>query len=413
MKKSIALLLSLALMLTLLVGCGGSKIENYSDEEVLAAEKAAESARDKSRPVNAYPADTVVCTVNGRECTWDEYFYWLNNYRISLENSIGPIEDWDALNQYYTSNTNEEVVRTLAQSDFLYYALCYGLADDAGVATTAEEAAAELETEADSFLGDGDGVYSDEEKQAFEDYLAENDLSYDVQLLLARKHMSEQAYYYFVTADYTDEDVMAWAGEKGYMSAKHILFLTVDNTTREALTDEEIAAAKASADALYDELSEAKAAADDDPDALVEQGAEQTASAEAPKTQLDSFLALFDDRMIEKSEDSGLATHPDGYVFLPGEMVAAFETAVQSLDEEYGMSEVVESDYGYHIILRQPLSPEAVLGQDSYGYDITLRTYALNNLFSTALQDAETTAVIEWAEGFEAIDLAALFASAE
>ncbi len=390
MKRTLALLLSLCLLLALCAGCGSSKIESYSDEEVAAAEEAAAVAREQSDPVNAFAADTVVCTINGRDCTWEEYYYWLNNYRMDIENKLGLIEDWDALNAYYTSNTNEEVVRSLAQSEMLYCQLILGLADKAGVLCSDEDAAAELALEADSFFGDGNGEYSEEEKQAFEDYLVEQRISYDLQLLIAKERISEQNYFEYMTAQITDDDVLEWANAQGYMSAKHILLMTVDSQTREPLSDGEIAAAGEKAQELYAQLAEAQKAGDEE-----------------------AFLALFDELMNENSADTGLALHPNGYVFLPGEMVSEFETAVQELDENYAMSQPVESPYGWHIILRQPLDPDEVLGQNSYGYDVTLRDYALNNIFSAANQDEAAVADIQWADGFEELDLAALFATVE
>lgn len=58
----------------------------------------------------------------------------------------------------------------------------------------------------------------------------------------------------------------------------------------------------------------------------------------------------FDDMMFMYSEDSGLKAYPDGYTFARGEMVKAFENQAFSLNKGE-MSEVFESELGYHIIL--------------------------------------------------------------
>ena len=55
--------------------------------------------------------------------------------------------------------------------------------------------------------------------------------------------------------------------------------------------------------------------------------------------------------MNQYSEDTGLESSPDGYVFSAGKMVEAFESATRSL-EPGQLSGIVESEFGYHIILR-------------------------------------------------------------
>ena len=50
-------------------------------------------------------------------------------------------------------------------------------------------------------------------------------------------------------------------------------------------------------------------------------------------------------------EVTGLESSPDGYVFSAGKMVEAFESATRSL-EPGQLSGIVESEFGYHIILR-------------------------------------------------------------
>ena len=92
-------------------------------------------------------------------------------------------------------------------------------------------------------------------------------------------------------------------------------------------------------------------------------------------------------------------------------MVEEFEQAVQALDDDLGLSGVVESDFGYHIILRLPLDPDGVLGQNRYGYDVTLRDYVLNNIFSQTNSKAAEDVSVEWTDGFDTIDLARLFAT--
>ena len=126
----------------------------------------------------------------------------------------------------------------------------------------------------------------------------------------------------------TDAEVMAYLEEIGTYRAKHILLATIDLATREPLDDESIAQKKAAADDLLVQLR----------------------GAEDP-------IALFDQLMNQYSEDTGLETNPDGYTTQKGEMVAPFEQAALAL-KDGEISDVVESDCGYHIILRLPINPD-------------------------------------------------------
>lgn len=106
----------------------------------------------------------------------------------------------------------------------------------------------------------------------------------------------------------------------GCYKAKHILFLTVDEQTRQPLDEEKIKEAEQNANAVYK-----RALAGED----------------------------FDTLMNEYSQDPGLSSNPDGYVFSSGEMVPAFENCTASLAiDAIGLC---RSDFGYHIIKRLPL----------------------------------------------------------
>ena len=125
----------------------------------------------------------------------------------------------------------------------------------------------------------------------------------------------------------TDAEVMAWMDEAGFYRAKHILLLTTDPSTREPLDEAAIAQKKEQIDGFLAQLR----------------------AAEDP-------IALFDQLMNEHSEDGGLAANPEGYTTSRGEMVAPFENAALAL-KDGEISDVVESEFGYHIILRLPLDP--------------------------------------------------------
>ncbi len=104
-----------------------------------------------------------------------------------------------------------------------------------------------------------------------------------------------------------------------YRKAKHILILTQDNNGK-ALSEEEQTSKKELAESLFDRIA-----------------------------QGEDFDAL----MKEYSQDPGLSTNPDGYVFGSGEMVPEFEQATDSVSA--GEVTMCKSVYGYHIIKRLPI----------------------------------------------------------
>ncbi|MBQ4088227.1 MAG: peptidylprolyl isomerase [Clostridia bacterium] len=85
-------------------------------------------------------------------------------------------------------------------------------------------------------------------------------------------------------------------------------------------------------------------------------------SEQAEKTAKDVYRyakagTKFDQLIEDFGEDPGMEQNPDGYVFTDGEMVAPFENAVKALPVG-GISQPVESDFGYHVIMRMPLPEE-------------------------------------------------------
>ncbi len=89
--------------------------------------------------------------------------------------------------------------------------------------------------------------------------------------------------------------------------------------------------------------------------------AEVLANAEAILAELQSSEDLENDfhtLMLEHSEDPGSTSQPEGYTATKGQMVEPFEVASLAL-EVGGLSGIVESVFGYHIIYRLPLEADA------------------------------------------------------
>ena len=99
-----------------------------------------------------------------------------------------------------------------------------------------------------------------------------------------------------------------------------------------------------------------------------------------------------------------MTVYTDGYVFGPGQMVQAFYDAAQALGENE-VSEPVESSYGYHVIVRLPVSPDMTPLDSTQ----TLRTMAAASQFSTVVTGWLDSAELVWQDGFDGFTPGGLF----
>ena len=283
------------------------------------------------------PGDTVVAQVGDVDITAAELLYWvaysadsmLSYYSTYFGITELPWDTEDASGVTLTQGTLDNALRTAA-----LYALIPGIAEGEGVTLSQDfqdTFADQLATMTEAMGGeDVMAMYLWQYPLTPELYtqLCESE---DLNGQLQDKYFGENG-----TMKPTDADLLSYIqNDRKLYSVKHILLLTKDmsktvtnddGTTGYApLDDETIAQKKAKADELLQQLR-----ASDDP------------------------VALFDQLMNENSEDTGLAANPDGYTTSKGAMVPEFEQAALAL-KEGEISDVVESDYGYHIILRLPL----------------------------------------------------------
>ena len=175
----------------------------------------------------------------------------------------------------------------------------------------------------------------------------------------------------------TDEEVIAALEEEGYLSAVHILFMTIDPTTGKELEESVIAEKLKKAEAVVEELRAIK-----DPDEM---------------------LKRFAELKEQYCEDTGKQTYPDGYTFTTGTMVKEFEETVKALGE-YEISDPVKTSYGYHVIVRLPLRSDSTLmnGQSS---PVAARQSVAQNGITKALDTWFEAHPATYAEGLEALDL--------
>ena len=329
-KRLLALALSGVLMLGGLTACGKVAV---TLPEYDPATLDTTTITDLTEFLMGVPGDTAIATLNGTDITADEFIYWIvaycDNVQQNAYQSTGSLDiPWDA------DMGDGLTVESFIRKDALNLAVTQRMVEQMGE----KEGFAMTKEQQDSVQQILDGIAAEGLQSGIllEDYLK---LSMAAGEELFRWNWKcDYAYEALMLARFggenapADEDVLSWLEEEqGFYRVKHILI------NMQGITDEEEAKEKrALADSLLTQLL----------------------AAEDP-------IALFDQLMLEYGEDPGVASNPDGYTAYPGQMVAAFEAA--SLGLEIGsFSDVVTSDFGYHIILRLPLEVDAAQYKDSY-----------------------------------------------
>ena len=316
MRRVLGGALSLVMMVGLLTGCGG--------------------AEDPVKEVMGYEGSTVLFTVDGNDVTAEDYFFWMSqnaDYVASYFTGMGLEMDWT--NNLGGSQDMDSYVKESSQDTAVLYAIVKAKAAEYGYELSKED---EEAYEAD--LASAKEELGGEEE--YEDFLRSMCITDEGMREMSTvgvlyNHMMEGLFREGGEYEATSEDLAAFAEENDLLCAKHILLMTQDMTTGEALSEEDAAAQKALAEDILAQL----------------QAIEDPAELETK----------FDELMNEHSQDTGLAAYPNGYVFTAGEMVAEFEEGTRAL--EFGaVSGIVESSYGYHIIMRQdPAESEEVQTQ--------------------------------------------------
>lgn len=311
-RRALGAALSLVMALGLLSGCS--------------------SSYDPVQEVMGYKGTTVLLTADGNDITAEEYFFWLANQMDQAANyfsMMGLETDWD---MEMGDTTAGESLKEAAQNYAVLYSVVAAKGEENGYTYTQEDKEAYQEdlAAAKEQLG-GDEAY---EKHLKSLCISEKGFEKVSSVSYIYNHMASGMFQEGKEDAPTPEDLTKYAEENDVLAAKHILLLTTDPTTGEPLSQEEIDQKKAKAEDLLAQLQ-----------------------AVTDPTQLE---AKFDELMLANSEDTGLADNPNGYAFTSGKMVEEFETATRAL-EPGQISDIVESSYGYHIILRlDPATAEPV-----------------------------------------------------
>ena len=286
--------------------------------------------------------DTPLITVDGAEVPAEEVLYWVSNYAdqyaawgmTDLSMDMG---DGQTLGQYYLDSAVETAT---------LYQLMQNKADELKLGWNKENQAAydeQLQTMKEAMA-----------QQAGLDIQTQGD-QVDTELvrLISYMGLSQEGFFRINQASFlynnlmeglfgaegTDAPDTGKLDEAGVYHAKHILIKAEPTTDADGnVTDDGMAAAQAQAQEIYDQLL----------------------AAEDPMTLFDQLMTEYTDDVDSSGNVNG---GTDGYTFGPGEMVDEFYEGTKALGEGE-ISQPVQSQYGYHIILR--LSADNEAGYDKY-----------------------------------------------
>lgn len=364
MKKFVAIMLVSVLALGCLAGCGSKK------------------------------EDTVM-TVDGVDVSFDEYMYYLNTAASTLisyyQSSTGGGVDWDGVCIYDKTKTNAE----WCINEALYNAAQGCVIMSKGKSMNALPTDEQLKSLEDNIStirknyeesDDPDAAFADAlNGQGFtlESFKAVNKINFTLGNIFTSLYGENGE-------KLSEEKLQNYIEENGYMTSAHILFRTKEDvkgengqTTQEELSDSAKAEKKAQAEKLCKEL---KAIKDD--------------------TQRKE---KFFEYMKEYSEDPGKESFPNGYCFTEGTMVEEYTDTTREL-KNYEVSDVVESDFGYHIIMRLPTVSSDVDTANQYGY--TLGQMASSYDFDEEMKTWDVTDKAKFNSGYKSFDFTQFFGDA-
>lgn len=359
MKKLITLILALTLVVSLFAGCKKDETTDATDATATTDEKEGTSILDNLGEFE----DKVLFKVNDSEIMLSNANILLYQIKSYYESIYGPTV-WDmeaeagvTVESYVKDDIKEVAVRTEVLYD---YAMKNGL-------TLSEEKEEELATQATT---------------VYESYTPEIIAKYGFTLEQLKDTIVKQGYSELVFDEKTKDFAISDADLKAEMEknavyqnmmlygtdafydkvrARHILIKTIDDANQ-PYSPEDYAAARTS---IEDLLARAEAGED--------------------------FATL----ATEYTEDPGSVESGGEYTFGRGEMVPEFEAAAYGL-EIGGISNVVETQYGFHIIMLEERIPstdeeKAKAIEDLAGIEeeakYALKITEFDNIYVTLLED--------------------------
>lgn len=348
MKKTVSGLLALILALGLFAGCGDqTKAPDQTDDP------GQDQTDAPSREGNIYqdllgldPSETVL-EDNGNGIPAELYGYWLTYSCSYLESQLSMMNMYSG--GMYSELINEDgtvkwdgelegvplaqIAREQTESNAMSYVVLENVSAAHNITLTDEDKA-DLEKERAAYIEQMGG------QESFEQNLWEMGVSEE-----SFDRISASGYLYQhlleLAQDPDSSLYQAPADTDAYVD--HILLATKDTETNESLSEEEIAEKKAKADEL---LAQLQAADPSDLEDLFTQLAGE--NGEDPgRDSANGYLINADTSFVQEFKDAAFALRP-------GEL-----------------SGIVESDYGYHILLRKELTEDhliSIAGQNLANY---------------------------------------------
>ena len=382
-KKTISLFLCFALILSALFACAApdeDDVKKIEDEPVIELpepeppvidtpiEEFPTGSIDFETAITAFPRDTVMIRAGDLTITWAElYVFLFRDVQEFAQYSYEGI-DWE---EEVSGITLAEIILTYSSERAVTFLLFeYGMT--ALDLTISDEDMLE-HTE---FIDEMIEVYGGKEELSLA--LRESNGFYDFDVFerllfieFTRDLILKELY--GDGGDLLDEEkIVEYAEDNEFMMAKHILIASEDNDS--ALEETE------------DILEQLRGKINDK-----------------------DFSDFFDSMMEEFSEDPGKASSPEGYLFQFNDMVPEFSEA--SVELEIGeLSEIVKTDYGYHIILRIPVNFDSVPISAAFtGDSRTLRQRATIDDFEKLMFEWHEELNPEFTREHESIDIATIF----
>ncbi len=366
MKKFAAILLALVLALGCFTGCGSSN-----------------------------KGDTVM-TVDGVDVSFDEYMYYLKTAVSTLtsyyQSSTGGGVDWEGVCIYDKTKTNAE----WCINEALYNAAQACVIMSKGKSMNCLPTDEQLQTLEDN-ISTIRKNYEDQDDPdaAFNSALNGQGFTLDTFKQINKVNFTLANIFASLYGEngekVSEETLKGYIEENGFMTSAHILFKTTEEvkgedgkTTEKDISDSAKAEKKATAEKLAKEL---KAIKDDE-----------------------KRKEKFFEYMKEYSEDPGKESYPDGYCFTEGTMVQEYTDTTKAL-KDYEVSDVVESKFGYHVIMRLPTTASNVDINNQYGY--TLGQMAASYDFDDEMKSWDVASKAKFNSQYAGFDFTQFFSNTD